>query len=146
MPRTHFSGPITAGSIRDTSGVTVGVDVSNRGYATLTQVAKITETGVAQAINIVIPANSTIVAISSYAETDFASQLSLGVTAAANELVTDGICAAGVTQINASTDICAMVWLNTGPNDLQVYAKSAASGIGVGYISVTYAQALNFVE
>jgi hypothetical protein len=143
MARSNFAGPITAGNIRDTSGNTVGVDVSNSGFAVLAQVAQITQSATAAPISIVIPANSAIIGIQSYAETDFTGPFSVGTTNAALDIATDANCAAGVSPVSAQTDVEAMVWKNVGPKDVQLWVKSQSNGIGVGYLVVTYAQAIN---
>jgi hypothetical protein len=146
MGTTTFTGPVRSGNILNTTGTTVGSDVANVGYAVLAQKAQILQTmSTATAIPIVIPANSAIVNISSYAETDFAggATFSLGITSAANELATGAACAAGVSIVSASTDPQAMVWADVGTSDVQIYVRSSATGIGVGYIIVQYAQALN---
>lgn len=143
MSRTNFSGPITAGSIRDTSGTTVGLDVSNRGYVTLTQAAVITQKAAAVPLAIVIPANSAILMMTSYAKTDFTGSINFGTTSDANDLVSGATCAAGVSLVSAETDAQAMKWANVGDKDVQIYIKSQSDGVGVGFIAVTYVQAIN---
>ena len=143
MSRTNFSGPITAGPIKYTSGTTLGVDVANSGFVVVAQKCKITQVATVTALPVVIPANSTIVSITAYAETDFTADYSIGTSVAANELVPDATCAAGVTAISPATDVCAGVWANVGPKDVQIYLKASTAGIGVGYLVFTYAQAIN---
>jgi hypothetical protein len=41
MATTTFSGPIKAGTIRNTTGTTVGTDVANSGFVTMAQAAVI---------------------------------------------------------------------------------------------------------
>ena len=41
MANTTFSGPIKAGTIRNTTGSTVGTDVANTGFVTMAQAAVI---------------------------------------------------------------------------------------------------------
>ena len=63
MGTTTFSGPIKAGSIKDTTGTTVGTDVANVGSVVMVQSAVLDIIG-ADALNqqvAVIPANSQIV-------------------------------------------------------------------------------------
>jgi hypothetical protein len=144
MASTTFTGPIRAGNILNTTGTTVGNDVANVGYVVLAQKAEILQTMTAGvALPIVIPANSTIIGISSYAVTDFTGNFDLGITAGGAELVEGAPCAAGVSICSADTDPRAILWANVGPNDVRVYCKSATTGIGVGYIVVQYAQAIN---
>lgn len=146
MGTTTFTGPVRAGNILATTGTTVGSDVANVGYAVLAQKAPILQTMTAgTATSIVIPAYSAIVGILSYAETDFAggATFDLGITEGGNELVDNASCAAGVSICSASSDPQAVLWSNVGPTDVRVYVKSSATGIGVGYIVVQYAQAIN---
>lgn len=143
MAATTFSGPLRAGPIRNTTGTTVGNNVANVGYAVLAQKVRITQSTTAVATSIVVPAYSAIVSMTTYAETDFTSDFGIGTTSAANELVPDATCAAGVTGVTPGTDVCAGVWQNVGATDVQLYIKAASAGIGVGYLVVTYAQAIN---
>jgi hypothetical protein len=64
MGTTTFSGPVKAGTIKDTTGSTVGTNVANVGFALMAQSAVISITGV-QGINLVatIPANSKIISV-----------------------------------------------------------------------------------
>jgi hypothetical protein len=62
MGMTNFSGPITAGDIRNTTGTTVGTDVRNVGYALMAQSAVIDIIGASATTTVAtIPANSQIV-------------------------------------------------------------------------------------
>ncbi len=63
MGKTTFSGPIKAGTINDTTGTTVGTDVSNIGSVVLAQTFVVDIIGATsndQSVA-VIPANSQIV-------------------------------------------------------------------------------------
>jgi hypothetical protein len=51
MGTTTFSGPVKAGTIKDTTGSTVGTNVANVGFALMAQSAVISITGV-QGINL----------------------------------------------------------------------------------------------
>lgn len=63
MATTTFSGPVKAGTIKDTTGTTVGTDVANVGYVLMAQSAVIDIIGATAADQVVatIPANSQIV-------------------------------------------------------------------------------------
>jgi len=65
MATTTFSGPIKAGTIRNTTGTTVGTDVANAGFVTMAQAAVIAATGAdAQTTTVAtIPANSKIISV-----------------------------------------------------------------------------------
>ena len=63
MGTTTFSGPIKAGTIRETSGTTLGANVANTGFVVMAQSAKIDITGASHLNQVcgTIPANSQIV-------------------------------------------------------------------------------------
>jgi hypothetical protein len=63
MANTTFSGPIKAGSIKDTTGTTVGTNVANIGSVLMAQSAVIDIIGASNANQVVatVPANSQIV-------------------------------------------------------------------------------------
>ena len=73
MATTNFSGPITAGKIRNTTGTTVGSDVKNTGQVLMSQSFSFTfaTEGAATDTNVVIPANSQIVSVDVNVETAF---------------------------------------------------------------------------
>ena len=88
MATTTFSGPIKAGTIKDTTGTTVGTDMKNVGQVLMVQSAAITQSTTAAASGIVIPANSQIVEMSVYVTTawDNSSTLNIGTTSTSTEL------------------------------------------------------------
>ena len=63
MATTTFSGPILAGGIKNTTGTTVGTDMKNTGQVVMSQSADVDQTAVLTTTNIIIPANSQIVAM-----------------------------------------------------------------------------------
>ena len=63
MGTTTFSGPIKAGTIKDTTGTTVGTDITNVGLVVMAQSVVLDFIG-ADALNqrvAIVPANSQIV-------------------------------------------------------------------------------------
>jgi hypothetical protein len=73
MANTTFSGPILAGTIKNTTGTTIGTDVKNTGQVLMAQSFSFafgTE-GAATDTSVVIPANSQIVRIDVNVETAF---------------------------------------------------------------------------
>ena len=151
MGKTHFSGPIKAGPIQNTSGTTVGRNVKNVGDVVLSQEVAITQAGTATAAltGIVIPANSQIIDIklfSTTAWTGAATTISLGTSATATELVSGGVTsgAIGVASLTPGTDATRTgKWINVGTSDVAIYALSANTGSGVGNLVVTYIQSNN---
>ena len=64
MGTTTFSGPIKAGTIRNTTGTTLGTDVANVGQVVMSQTfaADLSNGAIAaDTTNVVIPANSQII-------------------------------------------------------------------------------------
>ena len=64
MANTTFSGPILAGTIKNTTGTTVGTDMKNTGQVVMAQTFAIDLSGgaiAAQASDVIIPANSQII-------------------------------------------------------------------------------------
>ena len=63
MGTTTFSGPIKAGTIKETTGATLGANVINTGFVVMAQSAKIDITGASHLNQVcgTIPANSQIV-------------------------------------------------------------------------------------
>lgn len=151
MGATTFSGPIKAGSIKDTSGSTIGKDVKNVGFTVMVQTADITQAGLATAAKtgIVIPANSEILTIQVLSTTAFdgvASTVSFGTTSSANELVSAGVTsgAVGIASMSPGTDATRTgKWKNVGTSDVAIWGLAANTGAGVGRLVVTYIQANN---
>jgi len=64
MGTTTFSGPIKAGTIKDTTGTTVGADIQNTGFVLMSQSKVVALTGATANTTVaVIPANSQVVEI-----------------------------------------------------------------------------------
>ena len=63
MGTTTFSGPIKAGTIKETTGTTVGTDMKNTGTGLMAQTAAIRFIGATcgSRSNVIIPANSQII-------------------------------------------------------------------------------------
>ncbi len=146
MATTTFSGPIKAGTIRNTTGTTLGSNIKNTGQVVMSQSAAITQSTTAAASGIVIPANSQIVEIYVYVTTawDNSSTLSIGTSSTSTELAT----AVAVTTINTiklasqATITDADTWEDIGSTDVKIFTDSSAttSDTGVGTLTVTYVQ------
>ena len=66
MATTTFSGPIKAGTIKNTTGTTVGTDMKNTGQVVMAQTHAIDLSGgalAAVATDVIIPANSQLIDI-----------------------------------------------------------------------------------
>ena len=146
MATTTFSGPIKAGTIRNTTGTTVGTDIKNVGSVLMAQSAAITQSTTAAASGIVIPANSQIVECYVYVTTayDNSATLSIGTTSTSTELAT----AVAVSTINTiklasqATITDADAWEDIGSTDVKIFTDSSATtaDAGVATLTVTYIQ------
>ena len=89
MGTTTFSGPIKAGTIKDTTGTTVGSNKANVGFVKMAQTAEWTQATTAADTGIVIPANSQITEIIINITTATAAgNISMGTSSSSNELFT----------------------------------------------------------
>jgi len=146
MGTTTFSGPIKAGTIKDTTGTTVGTDMKNVGQVLMVQSAAITQSTTAAASGIVIPANSQIVEMSVYVTTawDNSSTLNIGTTSTSTELAT-GIVVTVVEKIKLASQATITdsdAWEDIGSTDVKIFTDSTAttSDTGVATLTVTYVQ------
>jgi hypothetical protein len=151
MATTTFSGPIKAGTIRNTTGTTVGTDVANSGFVTMAQAAVIDIAGADTTTTVAtIPANSKIISVvlnvTTANDDSTASTVSVGTFADADAFLSaTSVQAAGVTfsdvMTSASTDV--------GTTDVQVIATFAATDedgtAGVADCTVMYIQNANLV-
>tara|TARA_R100000781_G_C4040192_1_gene113700 strand:- start:188 stop:643 length:456 start_codon:yes stop_codon:yes gene_type:complete len=146
MGKTTFSGPIKAGTINDTTGTTVGTDVTNVGFVTLTQSKLVDITG-ASHLNqrvAIIPANSQIVDVilnvTTAGNDGGAATIDVGTTADADAFL-DGVNTKAVGTTHGTLDTEAT---NVGTTDLEVLADfTGANGdgtTGVATVTVLYVQ------
>ena len=146
MGTTTFSGPIKAGSIKDTTGTTIGTDVANVGSAVLQQSAVPNITGASQLNQrmAVIPANSQIIDVilnvTTAGDDTGAATISVG-TAADADAFLNGINTKAVGTTHGTLDTEAT---NVGTTDLEVLADfTGANGngtAGVATVTVLYVQ------
>ena len=146
MGTTTFSGPIKAGSIKDTTGTTIGTDVANVGSTVLQQSAVPNITGASQLNQrmAVIPANSQIIDVilnvTTAGDDTGAATISVG-TAADADAFLNGINTKAVGPTHGTLDTEAT---NVGTTDLEVLADfTGATGdgtTGVATVTVLYAQ------
>ena len=151
MANTTFSGPIRAGDIRDTTGTTLGVNVSNVGSVVMAQSSPVLQSS--SATSIVIPANSQIVEITLYVTTAWngaASTLGVGTTALATRFTAAGAVAGGtvgIVSVTPGTDATRTgAFIDVGNTDVKIAVTSSNTGSGVGVITVRYIQANNLTS
>ena len=156
MGTTTFSGPIKAGTIRNTTGTTVDSDVANVGFVDMTQA-----TGdVLQAditadtnTNIVIPAYSAILSVSTLstvANTGASTAINIGTVDSAGVVNTSALVGgADLPEIGArnatpyQNATRTALWQNTGAEDLRVTVKAINTGSGAFRVYIQYVQAIN---
>lgn len=151
MGTTTFSGPVRAGTIKNTTGTTVGSDIANVGYVVMMQTHTMDLSGgaiAAGATDMVIPANSKIIdvvvdlATAANATTNISVGDTVGgATTILNTLATGTtVGLKTVTTQGGGTN----AWANTGTADLKLtVTNSAATNAGEAVITILYAQAYN---
>ena len=148
MATTTFSGPIRAGTIKNTTGTTVGTDIANVGQVVMAQTFSLDLSGgavAAQVTNVVIPANSQIIdcVIDIITAASGATNLSIGDTAGGAATIlntfasgTDAGRVYPTTQAGA-----ALAWQDTGVSDRRLtVTASAATNAGLVRFTILYQQ------
>ena len=148
MGTTTFSGPIKAGTIKETTGTTVGTDMKNTGQVVMAQTFAIDLSSgaiAAQASNVIIPANSQIIdcIFDIITAANTSTNISVGfVGGAATALVnahTIGTTAG--RQYPTTTAGGALAWEDIGTSDQRInFTNSAATNAGEVRITITYQQ------
>ena len=145
MANTTFSGPIRAGTISNTTGTTLGDNVANVGQVVMCQSQAITQAD--GTTNIVIPANSQIVAIELSVDviwTGVATTTGLGWTGDATALTAAGAVAGGTLGIISATAGADATrvnnWADVGTTDRRILLTNTNTGDGEGFLTVRYVQ------
>jgi hypothetical protein len=152
MANTTFSGPILAGTIKNTTGTTVGTDMKNTGQVVMAQSLAIDLSGgaiAAEASNVIIPANSQIIdcVFDIITAANTSTNISVGfVGGAATALVnayTIGTTAG--RQYPETKAGGALAWEDIGTSDQRLnFTNSAATNAGEVRITVLYQQNTNY--
>jgi hypothetical protein len=148
MGNTTFSGPIKAGTIKNTTGTTLGSDVANVGQVGMAQPFSADLSGGALAAvvtDVVIPANSQIIdcVIDVITAASGATNLSVGDTVggAATVLNTYAIGTDAGRKYPTTQAGAALAWQDTGTADIRLtVTASAATSAGLVRVTITYAQ------
>ena len=146
MATTNFSGPITAGQIRNTTGTTLGENIKNIGQVLMSQSVKVDIIGASHLNQVcaVIPANSQIVDVILNVTTvnndTGAATVSVGTVADADAFIaTANVKALATTHGTLDTEAT-----NVGATDIQVLADfTGANGdgtTGAATVTVLYMQ------
>ena len=148
MASTTFSGPIKAGTIKETTGTSLGSNIKNTGQVVMSQTHLIDLSNgaiAAGATNIVIPANSQIIdcILDSVIAASGATNLSVGDTVGgAATIINTFALGTGVGRKRPTTEAGgALVWSDTGTADIKLtITASAATNAGSTRLTVLYAQ------
>ena len=140
MGTTTFSGPVTAGTIREGASANVGTLVC-------AQSAAITEAASEASTGIIIPANSQIINFYVLIQTAWdggTNTLDIGVSGDA-DLYCDGLPATvvGNHRVTAAYTGTEANWKDIGTSDVTIYVDSVAAGNGAGVVTVQYLQNRN---
>ena len=144
MATTTLSGPIKAGTIRNTTGTTLGTDVANVGSVVMSQSSdtELTHaTTTATALGIIIPANSQILSMTIIVESLFTG--SSTTTIAVGNGSGDATDVSAATNVSATATSAAMspaavdVWTNTGTTDVELYGITVANSASAGSARIT---------
>ena len=151
MANTTFSGPILAGTIKNTTGTTVGTDMKNTGQVVMAQSFAIDLSSgaiAAEASNVIIPANSQIIdcVFDSITAASGATNISVGfVGGAATALVNTFAIGTTVGRKYPTTQAGgALAWEDIGTTDQRLnVTNSAATSAGEVRITILYQQNTN---
>ena len=146
MGTTTFSGPVKAGTIKDTTGTTLGSDVKNVGFVVMAQSAIADIIGASHLNQVIatIPANSQItdvvLNVTTVNNDSGAATVSVGTIADANAFIdAANVKALGTTYGTLDTEAT-----DVGSTDIQVVADfTGASGdatTGAATVTVMYIQ------
>jgi len=140
MGWSSLSGPLRAGTVKDTTGTTVGT-ISNMGCAVLSQTAAL---GLATSYPFVLPAGAQILNFNIDVTTTFTtgSTLAVGDGTTADAFVTAITTAAAGRQTITPTAAQLTAMSNIGTSDVQVKVTMAGTTAvaGAGFITVVYVQ------
>ena len=149
MANTTFSGPILAGTIKNTTGTTVGTDVKNTGQVLMSQSFSFDYTVEATATDtsVVIPANSQIVRIDVNVETAFndsGNDLFEVGSSADTDLYVNDVSIAAVGKIALGTAALCANWKDIGTSDIRIgYIYNGANNdasAGAATVTISYLQ------
>ena len=148
MAQTTFSGPILAGTIKNTTGTTVGTDMKNTGQVVMAQTfaADLSSGAIAAAAtDVIIPANSQIIdcVFDVITAASGATNISVGfVGGAATALVNTFAIGTTAGRKYPTTEAgAALAWEDTGSADIRLtFTSSATTTAGEVRVTILYQQ------
>ena len=151
MGTPTFSGPIKAGTIKETTGTTIGTNIKNTGQVVMVQTfaVSLAAGAVAAAVqDVVIPANSQIIdcVIDVITAANTGTNISVGDTVggAATLVNTFGIGTTAGRKYPTTESGGALAWEDVGTKDIRLtFTSSATTNAGEVRVSVLYQQNTN---
>ena len=148
MGTTTFSGPIKAGTIKETTGTTVGTDMKNTGQVLMAQTASVDLSNgaiAASALDIIIPANSQLVDIvfDSITAASGATNISIGKVGGAATAYVNTFAIGTTVGLKRPTTQAggALAWEDVGTSDVRFnVTNSAATSAGELRVTIMYLQ------
>ena len=148
MGTSTFSGPIKAGTIKETTGTTLGSNIKNTGQVVMSQTFAADLSGgalAASVTDVVIPANSQIIdcVLDVITAASGATNISVGDTVggAATLVNTFAIGTTAGRKYPTTESGGALAWEDTGTADIRLtVTNSAATSAGEIRITILYAQ------
>ncbi len=152
MGTTTFSGPVKAGPISQTTGTTVGTDMKNTGQVVMSQTVAVDQTAITDTTNIIIPANSQIVAMDLYVNTlwdGVTKTCGIGKVGTAAAFTAAGAvngAVLGIIKITATASAAVVNrWTDISTSDNRIIVTNTNTGAGTGYLTVQYVQNNNLI-
>jgi len=148
MGTTTFSGPIKAGTIKETTGTTVGTDMKNTGQVLMAQTASVDLSNgaiAASALDIIIPANSQLVDIvfDSITAASGATNISIGKVGGLATAYVNTFAIGTTVGLKRPTTQAggALAWEDVGTSDVRFnVTNSAATSAGELRVTIMYLQ------
>tara|TARA_B100000424_G_scaffold72159_1_gene53546 strand:+ start:171 stop:632 length:462 start_codon:yes stop_codon:yes gene_type:complete len=151
MASTTFSGPIKAGTIKETTGTTLGSNIKNTGQVVMAQTfaVSLASGAIAAAVqDVVIPAKSQIIdcVIDVITAASGATNISVGDTVggAASLVNTFGIGTTAGRKYPTTQSGGTLAWEDVGDADIRLtFTNSAATNAGEVRVTILYQQNIN---
>ena len=148
MGTTTFSGPIKAGTIKETTGTTVGTDMKNTGQVLMAQTAAVDLSSgaiAASALDIIIPANSQLVDIvfDSITAASGATNISIGKVGGSATAYVNTFAIGTTVGLKRPTTQAGgtLAWEDVGTSDVRFnVTNSAATSAGEIRVTIMYLQ------
>ena len=148
MGTTTFSGPIKAGTIKETTGTTVGTDMKNTGQVVMAQTHAIDLSGgalAAVATDVIIPANSQLIDIvfDSITASSGATNISIGKVGGGAAIFVNTFAIGTTVGLKRPTTEAggSLAWEDVGTTDVRLnVTNSAATTSGECRFTVMYQQ------